>query len=95
MIKVIKKATDHFLEFHKGIVNIACHIIGFAVLFYSLYKLNWFLFAISLLLLETGHVYNHFAGIKAYDLSPKVNAWRIILFLLLVGSFFLITLIIK
>ena len=95
MIKAIKKATDHFLEFHKGTLNIVCHIIGFVFLFYSLYKLNWLLFAVSLLLLEAGHIYNHFAQIKEYDLRPKVNAWRIFLFLVLVGFFYLITLLIK
>ena len=92
MIKVIKEATGHFLEFHKGALNIVCHIIGIAGLFYSIYKLNWFLFAVSLLLLEAGHIYNHFAGIKAYDLRPKVFFWRIFLFLVLVGLFYMITL---
>lgn len=92
MIKIIKKATGHFLEFHQGTLNIICHIVGFAGLFYSIYKLNWLWFAVSLVLLEAGHIYNHFAGIRAYDLRPKVTFWRIFLFVVLVGFFYMITL---
>ncbi len=44
---MIKKAINHFLNFHKGAVNIILHVIGIVGFFYSIYKLNWLLFAVS------------------------------------------------
>ncbi len=85
---LIKKAINHFLDFHKGTVNIVLHVIGFAGLFYSIYKLSWILFAFFLIVLELGHIYNHIAGIKKYDLRLKVNFWRVIIFIFVVVAFY-------
>ena len=85
---MIKKAINHFIEFHKGSVNIALHIVGFAGLFYSIYKLNWLLFAVFLIVVEIGHVYNHIAGIKKYDLRLTITIWRILIFIVVVALFY-------
>jgi len=84
----IKKALYFFNEFHQGAVNRIAHIIGFAGLFYSIYELDWKLFAVFLIILEGGHVYNHFAGLKPYDFRPKVTFWRVFIFLAVVGVFY-------
>lgn len=81
---LVAKAIHHFIGFHKGVVNIMVHVIGFLGLFYGIYSLNWVLFAASMLVLESGHVYNHFAGVKPYDFRPKVIAWRVIIFIAVV-----------
>ena len=86
-----KKALTHFIRFHKGTVNIALHIVGFAGVFYSIQILNWLLFAFSLMVVESGHVYNHFAGIKSYESSRQINFWRVTTFLILVAVFYLIS----
>src|SRR3989344_2825633 len=88
LIKLVKNAVDYFTAFHKGSVNIFLHILGFIGLFYSIYKLNWILFGIFLVV-EIGHVYNHIVGIDKYDFRPKVLFWRITIFLMVVGAFFL------
>ena len=85
-----RKALNHFFEFHRGIVNITLHIIGFAGIFYSLYKLDWLLFAVFLVIVEAGHIYNHIVGIKKYDLRPGVLFWRVLIFLAVVLSFYLL-----
>ena len=87
----IKKAINHFLDFHKGIVNIILHIIGFAGLFYSIYKLDWVLFTVFLIVLEIGHIYNHISGIKKYDFRFKINFWRILIFLVVVTFFYFLS----
>lgn len=89
--KMIKNAINHFLNFHKGAVNIILHIIGFAGLFYSIYKVNWILFGIFLIILEFGHVYNHIVGIEKYDFRPKIIFWRVTIFIVVVILFFLIS----
>ena len=86
----IRDAINHFLDFHKGTVNIILHIIGFAGIFYSIYKLDWLLFALSFIVVEIGHVYNHFIGIKKYDLRARVIFWRLFIFLSLVAAFYFI-----
>ena len=88
---MIKQAINHFMNFHKGAVNIVLHIIGFAGIFYSIYKLNWAMFGIFLVILEAGHVYNHFIGVEPYDFRPKVFFWRIVIFIAVVMIFFLVT----
>ena len=88
---MIKSAINHFTEFHKGLVNGVVHILGFVGVLYSLYKLNWILFAVSVVILECGHVYNHIAGIKEYDFRPKIIFWRIIAFIALSIVFFWIS----
>ncbi len=45
---LIKKAVNHFIDFHKGTINIILHVIGFIGIFYSIYILNWILFAFPL-----------------------------------------------
>ena len=85
---MIKKAINHFLDFHKGLVNIILHIIGFAGLFYSIYILNWILFAVFLLVVEIGHVYNHITGIKRYDFRLNVIFWRVVIFIAVVAAFY-------
>jgi hypothetical protein len=94
-MQLLKKATDHFLDFHKGSVNIILHVIGFAGVFCSVFYLSWKLFALSLIVLESGHVYNHLIGIKPYDVRLKVFAWRILFFVLLIFIFYVITVFIK
>ena len=88
---VIRNAIKHFLDFHKGTVNIILHIIGFAGIFYSIYKLDWLLFAISFIVVEIGHVYNHFTGIKKYDFRPRVIFWRLIIFLTVLAAFYFVS----
>ncbi len=88
-MNTIKKALDFFDDFHQGAVNRIAHVIGFVGLFYSVYKLDWKLFALSLVIVEGGHVYNHFAGIKPYDFRPKVTFWRMCIFLAVVAGFYL------
>ena len=78
------KGLKHFLDFHKGYVNIVLHIIGFAGLFYSIYKVNWILFLFFVIILESGHIYNHISGIKRYDMRLHVIFTRAIVFLILV-----------
>ena len=85
----IKNALNFFDEFHRGAVNRVAHVVGFVGLFYSVYKLDWKLFALFLIILEGGHVYNHLAGIKPYDFRPKVTFWRVSIFLGVVGAFYL------
>lgn len=87
----IRNAINHFLDFHKGTVNIILHLIGFAGIFYSIYKLDWLLFALSFIVVEIGHVYNHYTGIKKYDVRPMVIFWRLIIFLSVVALFYFIT----
>lgn len=88
-MNTIAKAVNFFGDFHKGAVNRLAHIIGFAGLFYSVYKVDWKLFAVFLVILEGGHVYNHFVGIKPYDFRLKVTFWRVSIFLAVVGAFYL------
>jgi len=85
---MIKKAINHFMEFHKGSVNILLHTVGFAGLFYSVYNLNWLLFAGFLIVVEIGHVYNHIAGIKKYDFRLTVTIWRLLIFIAVVALFY-------
>lgn len=88
---MIKSAISHFLHFHKGVVNILLHIVGFAGLFYSIYKLDWFLFGIFLIVVEVGHIYNHLVGVERYDFRPRVLFWRVTIFVGVVLIFFLIS----
>ncbi len=88
---MIKDAINHFIHFHKGVVNIILHTIGFIGLFYSIYTFDWILFSIFLVVIESGHVYNHFAGIEPYDLRPKVLFWRVAIFVVVIVAFFLIS----
>ena len=88
---LIKKAINHFLDFHKGFINIILHMIAIAGLFYSIYKLNWLLFAVFLVILESGHIYNHIAGIKKYDFRIKVNLFRTLIFLIMVIVFYFLS----
>lgn len=87
----IKYAIKHFLDFHKGSVNVILHTIGFAGIFYGIYKLDWLLFALSFVVVEIGHVYNHFAGIKKYDFRLKVIVWRLLIFLTVITIFYFIS----
>jgi len=87
---LIKKAIDHFLAFHKGVVNIILHVIGFAGIFYSIYLSNWILFAVSFVVVEIGHVYNHVTGIQKYDFRLPVIFWRLLIFLAIVAAFYFI-----
>ena len=57
------------------------HIVGFALLIYSLFILSWQLFALSIVIIEGGHVYNHIRGIEPYDFRPKVCFWRTFAFI--------------
>lgn len=91
---IFKKATQHFFDFHSGTVNIILHVVGFAGLFYSIYVLNWVLFAIFLVVVEIGHVYNHVVGIKPYDFRPRVLFWRVFIFILVILLFYFLTLVI-
>ena len=58
------------------------HVIGFSLLIYSLYILDWKLFAVSTLIIEGGHIYNHVKGIEPYDFRPHVCFWRSFFFIL-------------
>ena len=88
----IKDAIKHFTDFHTGTLNIILHILGFAGIFYSIYRSDWILFAAFLIILESGHIYNHLTGIKKYESSLKVNVWRTIVFFGLVAAFYFIIL---
>jgi hypothetical protein len=77
---LIQKAINHFVEFHKGWINILLHILGFVGIFYSVYRLSWLMFAVSFVVLESGHWYNHFVGKQKYESNLKVNAWRLVIF---------------
>ncbi len=90
-LQVIKKAVTHFIDFHQGGVNIATHAIGFCLLFYSIYVLDWRLFALSILVLESGHVYNHLIGLRPYNFKLSILLWRGFLFMILVATFYLVT----
>lgn len=90
-MQTIKGAINHFFHFHKGVVNIFMHVVGFAGLFYSVYKLDWILFGIFLVMLEFGHVYNHVTGIEPYDFRPKVLFWRVTIFVAVVLVFFFVS----
>lgn len=85
---LIKNAVDHFLDFHRGYVNISLHIIGFAGIFYSIYKLDWILFTIFLIVVEVGHIFNHIVAIKKYDFRFKVIIWRILIFNTVIAVFY-------
>ena len=84
ILRSIQSGILFFIHFHKGAVNIVLHIAGFLLLFYSLFIVDWKLFATSIIIIEVGHVYNHIAKIEPYDFRPKVCFWRVIIFLLLV-----------
>ncbi|TSC77642.1 MAG: hypothetical protein G01um101424_265 [Parcubacteria group bacterium Gr01-1014_24] len=88
---MIKQAINHFLHFHKGKVNIVLHILGFLGVFYSIYKLNWVMLAIFIVIVEIGHIYNHFIGIEKYDFRPRIIFWRVIIFILVLVAFFFIS----
>ena len=90
-VMIFKRAINHFLEFHKGVVNIILHVIGFAGIFYSIYKLDWVLFTISFIIVEAGHIYNHIAGIQKYESNLRVNLWRLIIFLSFITAFYFIS----
>ena len=77
---MVNWAVAHFLDFHHGWVNIVLHVVGFAGLFYSIYRSDGALFAVFLVIVELGHFYNHVAGIKPYDLRPWVILWRVTAF---------------
>ncbi len=85
---MLKKAVSHFFNFHKGAVNIALHVVGFLLLIYSLVVSNRLLFGTSLIVIELGHVYNHYMGIEAYDTRPKIIFWRVSIFCALVVLFY-------
>ena len=86
----LNASFKHFTKFHKGTVNIVLHVVGFLGIFYSIFRLNCELFALSLIVLELGHVYNHVVGIEKYDTRPKVLLWRAVIFLALVVGLYLI-----
>ena len=88
---MIKNAIKFFINFHKGFVNILLHIIGFLIIFYSIYKFNWLLFTLGLVILEFGHFYNHLAKIEPYDFRPKIIIYRIAVFIVIVLIFFFIS----
>jgi hypothetical protein len=90
-MSTIKNAINRFITFHKGLVNIFSHIVGFVGLFYSIYKLDWILFGVSIVILETGHVYNHVTGIEPYDFRPKVLFWRVTVFIAVIMVFLFIS----
>jgi hypothetical protein len=91
MYKLTKHAVEHFFAFHKGPLNIVLHVVGFAGLFYSIYKMDWVMFGIFLFIVEVGHIYNHFVGIEKYDFRPKILFWRVTIFIVVVGLFFLLS----
>ena len=91
-LNIFKRAIYYFLGFHKGAVNIVLHVIGFVGMFYSISKLDLVLFTIFLVMLESGHAYNHFAKIKSYDFRPHVLFWRLFIFILVVFLFYILTL---
>ena len=90
LIKYITDGINHFIHFHKGVVNILLHIVGFAGIFYSIFKLDWKMFAVFLVIVEVGHFYNHITGIEDYDMGPKVLFWRVAIFLLLITTLYLV-----
>ena len=91
----LTQAKNFFLNFHKGKVIIVLHVIGFVLVFVSVYMLDYILFALSLIVLESGHVYNHIRKIKPYDFRPRTLFWRIVSFAALVLVFYFATLLIK
>ncbi len=88
---LIKKAVNHFIDFHKGTINIILHVIGFIGIFYSIYILNWILFAFSFIVVEIGHIYNHLKGLKKYDFRLHVIFWRLLVFLVIVTVFYFVS----
>ena len=89
-MNIFSPALSHFLLFHKGLVNVLLHLFGFIGIGLSLVHSNWMGFAMAALVLEAGHLYNHFRGIKRYDLRPKVLLLRLLFFLLSTGLICLI-----
>ena len=87
----IRKALNHFIDFHKGVVNIILHVVGFAGFFYSIYLLDWLLFAVSFIIVESGHLFNHFTGIKKYEDNWRINLWRLAIFIAVVSAFYVIS----
>lgn len=87
----VQSALIFFRRFHRGRVNTALHLIGFAGVFASLWMLDWRGFAAALLILESGHIYNHLRGIEIYDLRLKILMLRLAFFLLFVGLVVLLT----
>lgn len=85
---MIKNAVAYFSEFHKGAVNQIVHVVGFAGVFYSIYGRNVLLFSVSVVALESGHIYNHVAGIKKYDFRPRIIFSRLVVFGALCIAFF-------
>lgn len=88
MTHSIAQALRFFFRFHQGVVNIVLHVLGFIVCGYSIWQLDLKVFIASLLILESGHIYNHVTGIQQYDLRPKVFFWRALIFGLLVCAFY-------
>jgi len=95
MSKLINRAGRHFLDFHRGALNIACHIAGLTGLFFSIYGTNWLLLTASVLILEAGHLYNHLAGIRKYDFRLRLAVWRMIEFLVLITFLYFISMVLR
>ena len=90
-MKYITASINYFLNFHKGLVNIVLHVIGFLGIFYSIAVLDWKMFTLFLVIVEVGHFYNHLAGIERYDFRPQVVFWRLVIFIAVILTFFLIS----
>lgn len=80
MTNPVRKALQFFFHFHRGTVNITLHVLGFALLIYAVFMMDWILFSVSLILIESGHIYNHIAKIEPYDFRPHVCFWRVTIF---------------
>jgi len=70
-------------------------MIGIIMVFTGIYLLDLKIFAASLVILESGHIYNHVRKIKSYDFRLKTIFWRITSFILLVIIFYIITLFLR
>jgi hypothetical protein len=81
-MKAVADNINFFLRLHKGRLNIFLHLLGFAGVIFSLWRLDWGGFAASFLVLEFGHLYNHVRDIEVYDFRPRVLALRLFFFLL-------------
>ena len=83
-MKMIFSGVNYFLDFHKGTINIILHILGLGGLLYSIHEQKLTIFIAALIILESGHLYNHFTGIKKYNLRWSILFWRVVVFILFV-----------
>ena len=87
---MIKKIIFFLGDFHNGAVNHALHFIGFTLLGYGLGVENWWIVALSPVVMETGRVYNYITG-RDRHLAFRIIPAQIVAGLIFVGIVYLLT----